>query len=285
MTTIPLARKEKLISLGYEIVMAVLALAVLVLLLAEFIIPLNKRQLIMLTQLELVVVFIFAADYFIRLYKAENKIRFIRGNLLDLVAILPVDNFLRISRVTMLAEFHVSDMCRIFKFSRVARILVFTRKFFSGFFKLVKTNGLHYMVAFTTGIIFIGAFGIQYFEKPYGTITNFGDALWWSLVTTTTVGYGDLAPVTAGGRILAAFLMIAGIGFIGMVTGSIATFFLNRMQPGTEAGKKSVADEEIEYIKHKLDDLESLSQEDVLTLNKVILGIWEQKSVLLHERS
>ena len=125
-------------------------------------------------------------------------------------------------------------MSRVFKISRITRIILFGKKFLRGCLTLIKTNGLHYMIFFTTAIVFSGAVGILDFEKPYGTITNFGDALWWSMVTTATVGYGDLAPVSAGGRILAAFMMIAGIGFLGMVTGSIATFFLKTVPAEAE---------------------------------------------------
>jgi voltage-gated potassium channel len=57
---------------------------------------------------------------------------------------------------------------------------------------------------------------------------SFGDALWWSIVTTTTVGYGDISPATPIGRIIAIILMIFGIGMIGMLTGTITTYFTNK---------------------------------------------------------
>ena len=55
---------------------------------------------------------------------------------------------------------------------------------------------------------------------------KFQDALWWSFVTTTTVGYGDLSPATSAGRIVASFLMLVGIGLIGSLTSTITSFFL-----------------------------------------------------------
>ncbi len=58
------------------------------------------------------------------------------------------------------------------------------------------------------------------------TITTFGDALWWSGVTVTTVGYGDLAPVTGTGRIVAFGLMLVGISVVGLVTASVAGWFV-----------------------------------------------------------
>ncbi|MEZ4526392.1 MAG: ion channel [Desulfobacterales bacterium] len=70
-----------------------------------------------------------------------------------------------------------------------------------------------------------GSAGFVYFEKK-----EFSDALWWSVVTLTTVGYGDIYPVTAGGRLVAAAVMILGIGFLGVLTAGIASIFIeNRL--------------------------------------------------------
>ncbi len=57
---------------------------------------------------------------------------------------------------------------------------------------------------------------------------SFGDAVWWALVTLTTVGYGDLAPVTIGGRIGAVVLMIVGVAFLGTVAASLASLFVEQ---------------------------------------------------------
>lgn len=60
----------------------------------------------------------------------------------------------------------------------------------------------------------------------YSPIKNFPDALWWSVVTVTTVGYGDLVPVTTSGRAIAIALMLGGIGIFGGLTANLASFFI-----------------------------------------------------------
>ena len=62
------------------------------------------------------------------------------------------------------------------------------------------------------------------------TIRTFGDALWWATTTVTTVGYGDLFPVTTEGRWVAAGLMLAGIALIGVVTATVASWLLERVR-------------------------------------------------------
>jgi len=72
-------------------------------------------------------------------------------------------------------------------------------------------------------------------DAPGATITTFRDAMWWAVVTTTTVGYGDYTPVTAAGRIIATAVMIVGVGLIGTVSASVASWFVRRhSEPGTE---------------------------------------------------
>ncbi len=67
-------------------------------------------------------------------------------------------------------------------------------------------------------------------DAPGANITTFGDAVWWACTTVTTVGYGDRYPVTTEGRIIAVVLMVVGIGLVGAVTASVATWMVSRVQ-------------------------------------------------------
>ena len=72
-----------------------------------------------------------------------------------------------------------------------------------------------------------------------GPIESFGDALWWAMATVMTVGYGDMYPVTAAGRLIATALMIAGIAVLGVVTASLASWLIERV---TDAGEDVAQD-------------------------------------------
>lgn len=81
-------------------------------------------------------------------------------------------------------------------------------------------------------IVFIGAVGILDVERNArgSNIHTFGDALWWALSTVTTVGYGDRYPVTGQGRLIAAAVMLTGIAVLGVVTASVAGWFIENLR-------------------------------------------------------
>src|SRR5204862_2850619 len=104
----------------------------------------------------------------------------------------------------------------------------------------------------TVVVIGLGAIGIYAVEQGQNNnIQSVGDALWWAVVTTTTVGYGDVSPVTGEGRLIAVGLMVVGIGFIGVFTATITSFFLAPDRGGADED----VNERLTRIEQKLDDL------------------------------
>lgn len=160
----------------------------------------------------LVVWGIFVVDYGVRLALSTDRRTFVRRNIPDLIAILPLD-FFRVARLARLA--------RLVRLLRAGTVLWRASRDLRG---IVGTNGLGYVLTVTVGVVLLGGVIIEAVEPDMGSL---GDGLWWSLVTATTVGYGDLSPVTIVGRVVAGALMVIGIGTIGMVTGSIATYFIH----------------------------------------------------------
>jgi voltage-gated potassium channel len=107
---------------------------------------------------------------------------------------------------------------------------------FERFLAILGHRGLFRVLLAATGLLFLGAWLVLLFEEhaPGSNIHSYHDALWWAVVTVTTVGYGDRYPVTEGGRAVAVVLMLVGIGLIGVLTATVASFFV---QEHTDANK------------------------------------------------
>jgi len=241
-------QKSKII---YEVVMMILALFVAVILYIEFTQTLTASQQVLLHRFDLGILLIFAADYFIRFYLAKNKLEFFKNNIFDLIAIIPFDMTFRAARLTRLTR-----IGRLFRLLRISTLLT---KRLTTPLGILRTNGLGKVLFVSGCLVLTGAVGIYLLEPG---ITTFGDSLWWSIVTTTTVGYGDISPASTGGRIIAIILMLVGIGTLGMLTGSIATFFL---------GGNDKEEDEIKALIHsRIDNLENLSSQQYYELLALI---------------
>ena len=88
-----------------------------------------------------------------------------------------------------------------------------------------------YTVSGVLLLIYTGSLAVFDKERflPGATINSFGKALWWSITTVTTVGYGDVYPITNTGRIIAVLLMIGGISLVGVVTAALASWIIERV--------------------------------------------------------
>lgn len=196
---------------------------------------------------------IFVLDYIIRLAVADQKKKFFKENLFDLIAILPFNSAFRIFRILKF-----SKILRFAKFTKLFRIGSVSARFLTKVRRFLNTNGFKYVLILSGSSILAGTFAMMYFEQM-----KFQDALWWSFVTATTVGYGDLSPATNAGRIVASLLMLVGIGLIGSLTSSITSFFLHPVEEKAFSSDKvemvltmyqSLTDEEKEAVKQELQE-------------------------------
>jgi voltage-gated potassium channel len=119
-------------------------------------------------------------------------------------------------------------VARLARFTRSGALVARTARFGRG-----RLDVQIAIQATTTAVLvlFVGAVGIFDVERdaPHGNIRTFGDAAWWAITTVTTVGYGDRYPVTNEGRLIAVGLMLTGIAVLGVITASIASWFVGNL--------------------------------------------------------
>lgn len=130
---------------------------------------------------------------------------------------------------------------------------------------VMRTNGLQWVLAIAL-VTVIGGGLIGWAIDP--NITSPGDGIWWAMVTSTTVGYGDLSPVHPVARVAAVVIIIVGVGSIGMLTGSTANYFAAAPQkPTTRIGPQ------VQFVRERLEQWEELSAEDRRELASMLAGL------------
>jgi len=159
---------------------------------------------------------VFFLDFCIRFYQAEHKLKFMKWGWIDLVASIPMVDFLRMGR-----------LIRVIRILRIVKAFKSLKVFMDSYFlnKAKGTLNSAFIIAFMM-IIFSSIIILLVEKDPESNITTAGDALWWAFVTITTVGYGDLYPVTLEGRLVAVILMTTGVGLFGTFTAFVASWFV-----------------------------------------------------------
>ncbi len=238
----------------YDIFMSVLAIAIVIILFIDQNENPTNDFLTFSYLFDKIVWFIFFIDYMIRLLISENKFKFLRSNIVDLIAIFPFD-----------AVFQEVRALRLVKLILMLRAFAYLNRAYKRVNTVLKTNDFDHVLWFTFCIVFFGAIAISYIDNM-----NIDDALWWSFVTTTTVGYGDIAPTSTGGRFVAVFLMLVGIGFLSTLTGTISSFFIKNE-------KKNYQHKEIDNAIQMLQHFDELSKEDIIQMSHVLLALKEPR--------
>ena len=152
----------------------------------------------------------FAIDLIYGLYKSESKASYLKKHPLEIVAVLfPFLRPLRLMRVISFGGLAIQKIAIGRQFAITIKVLI------ASIF-----------------IAYISAVQITITERAVegSNIKNFGDGLWWAITTVTTVGYGDRYPTTTEGRFLAVVLMFVGISLVGVITASVAAWFVKMGQ-------------------------------------------------------
>ncbi|MGF1722149.1 potassium channel family protein [Vibrio kyushuensis] len=173
--------------------------------------PLNPETRQVLIGIDFVICSIFMLQLTIDLIRAANKMQYMKKHWIDFLASLPMIEPLRYAR--------------IFSILRIILIFRSGQHIFSQIFSNRRETTLASILLLLVFLLTVGSSMMLFIEgkNPGGNIKDGGDALWWALVTISTVGYGDHYPVTANGKILGSALIVCGVGIFGAISGLITS--------------------------------------------------------------
>ena len=174
-----------------------------------------------LVTLEWVTVILFSAEYVLRLMVAKSpfKYAFSFFGLVDIVAILPFYLSIGID----LRAIRVIRFLRIFRLMKLARYSRAIGRM--GLALRLAREELFLFLAASILMIYLASVGIYYFERAAQpeAFASVPHAMWWAVVTLTTVGYGDLYPVTTGGKMFTFFILLVGLGLVAVPAGIVSS--------------------------------------------------------------
>lgn len=176
-----------------------------------------------LAAVDLVVVLVLAGDLVASFARAESKGRWFRGHWYEILGLVPLYaealSFFRIAQLARLA--------RVLRLIRAASALRHARPSLRFLDALLNRSKLGHALLVAAVVVLVMAMMVWMLERDTNpSMPTFGEALWWAIVTTTTVGYGDITPQTGLARLLATVLMLLGIGTVGVVASTVSAALL-----------------------------------------------------------
>jgi voltage-gated potassium channel len=174
-----------------------------------------------LRYIEIVTVGIFTIEYLLRIFVADRKLAFVFSfyGIVDLFAILPF----YIATGIDLRSIRALRLLRLFRAFKLFRYNQAIQRFHRALIIAKEELVLFFFV--TILLLYFSAVGIYYFENEAQpeVFSSIFHSLWWAVATLTTVGYGDVYPITAGGRIFTFFVLMIGLGIVAVPTGLVAS--------------------------------------------------------------
>lgn len=210
---------------------------------------------------------IFFLDFLIRFGAAPNKLKFMAWGWVDLLSSIPMVDVFRLGRLV-----RVFRIFRVLRGIRMARIL-------ATYLQNNRADGTVLTVIFVSILLLLlSSVAILQVEQVDGAnIKTPSDAMWWSITTMTTVGYGDKYPTTSFGRIIASVLMVSGVGLFGMLSGSVTSWILNPVEVRQEVDLDAIQ-VELHAIHRRLDEITLIHTKTLDPKLARIISSWPEMS-------
>jgi voltage-gated potassium channel len=223
--------------------MVLILLDILLLTIVTFV-PVKSDIYTVVVYFDLVVVLILIPDFINRLRKSKDKVEFLKYNWTDIIGMIPV--------------ILIPQAGSLFSYFRLIRILALFKKNLAHAVEFLHKTRIDYGFTIILAILFSASIAMFLVEHSVNShMHRLSDALWCTLVTITTVGYGDVTPVTRAGKIISAVIMFTGIGFMGFVTAAITSRFVSDSEKEEEIG----IHEKLDKLQAEMDELKELIKE------------------------
>lgn len=197
--------------------MMVVTILWLPILIVPFVTPLHGEMAATFRAIDYTIWALFAVEYLAKLGLAPDRKHFFRTHLLDLI-------------IVAVPFFRPARLGRLVNLARLGRVGVLVADILDRAKRLMTHKQLHFVMLAVMVIVFAAAGLVTIAERSSkgANIHDFGQGLWWAIVTVTTVGYGDRYPITPFGQGVAVALMLVGIGLIGVLTATVASYFVDQ---------------------------------------------------------
>ena len=250
-----------------QLLMFLLCVYSLASLAAETFLRLPAEQVAILDVIDNLICGIFLIDFVVGLVLAKNKLRFLSWGWIDLISSIPVIDVFRVGRIV-----RVIRILRVLRGIRLARIL-------ARYLQRHRANGAFLaVILLSLMLLVLSSVAILQVEQVDGAnIRTASDALWWSVSTMTTVGYGDKFPVTTVGRIIASALMISGVGLFGALSGSVTSWILNPVEVRQEIDIDAIQ-VDLAAIRARLDHVPSVGLKELDPQLTRVMDSWASLS-------
>jgi voltage-gated potassium channel len=181
----------------------------------------DATQRAVLEWIDLALVAVFVAEWGWRVARSPTPARFAVRHSWELLGMIPL----------MLPAPGVLRVLRLVRLVRILRVLGRLGEAIGAWERIAKESNLGKIGLSAGGVTLLGSFLVWLLERDDNpNLAHFSEALWWAVVTVTTVGYGDITPATVPGRVLAGMLMLVGIGTIGLLASSLASVLITQRQ-------------------------------------------------------